>query len=46
MTVRHVQGTASSTWNVDLTDVSPFGSEVRAGGVVPRGWPAQECVET
>ena len=45
VTVRHVQGTASSTWNVDLTDVSPFGSEVRAGGVVPRGWPAQECVE-
>jgi len=31
VTVRHVQGTASSTWNVDLTDVSPFGSEVRAG---------------
>ena len=31
VTVRHVQGTASSVWNVDLSDVSPFGSEVRGG---------------
>ena len=31
VTVRHVEGTASSTWNVDLSDVAPFGSEVRGG---------------
>ncbi|NKX43167.1 glycosyl hydrolase family 28-related protein [Roseicyclus persicicus] len=31
VTVRHVQGTASATWNVDLTDVAPFGSAVRGG---------------
>ena len=31
VTVRHVQGTASSVWNVDLSDVSPFGPEVRGG---------------
>lgn len=31
VTVRHVEGTASSTWNVDLSDVAPFGSAVRGG---------------
>jgi hypothetical protein len=31
VTVRHVQGTASSSWNVDLSDYAPFGSEVRGG---------------
>jgi len=31
VTVRHVEGTASSSWNVDLSSVAPFGSEVRAG---------------
>jgi len=31
VTVRHVQGTASSVWNIDLSDVSPFGCEVRGG---------------
>ena len=31
VTVRHVEGTASTTWNVELSDVAPFGSEVRAG---------------
>jgi hypothetical protein len=31
VTVRHVEGTASSSWNIDLTDVAPFGSAVRAG---------------
>ncbi|MBF9058133.1 right-handed parallel beta-helix repeat-containing protein [Rhodobacterales bacterium HKCCSP123] len=30
VTVRHVEGTASSTWNVDLTDIAPFGSQVRS----------------
>ena len=29
VTIRHVEGTASSTWNVDLSNVSPFGSQVR-----------------
>jgi hypothetical protein len=29
VTVRHVEGTASAIWNVDLSAVSPFGSQVR-----------------
>jgi hypothetical protein len=29
VTVRHVEGTASAVWNVDLSAVSPFGSQVR-----------------
>ena len=31
VTVRHVEGTASTTWNVDLSAVAPFGAPVRAG---------------
>jgi len=38
VTVRHVQNTASETWNVDLTSVSPFGAAVRAGtAFLPEG---------
>ncbi len=29
VTLRHVEGTASSAWNVDLSAVSPFGAPVR-----------------
>lgn len=29
VTLRHVEGTASAIWNVDLSGVSPFGSQVR-----------------
>ena len=29
VTIRHVEGTASAIWNVDLSAVSPFGSQVR-----------------
>lgn len=31
VTVRHVEGTASSVWNVDLSPFAPFGAPVRAG---------------
>lgn len=31
VTVRYVQSTASSVWSVDLSNVSPFGSQVRGG---------------
>jgi hypothetical protein len=30
VTRRHVEGTASTTWNVDLSDAAPFGAPVRA----------------
>ena len=29
VTVRHVEGSASSSWTVDLSDYAPFGSQVR-----------------
>lgn len=29
VTVRHAQGTASAVWNIDLSNVAPFGSQVR-----------------
>lgn len=29
VTIRHVEGTAGSTWSIDLSNVSPFGSAVR-----------------
>jgi len=31
VTVRHVEGTAGTTWNVDLSAVAPFGAAARAG---------------
>ncbi|PWK57344.1 right-handed parallel beta-helix repeat-containing protein [Roseicyclus mahoneyensis] len=31
VTVRHVEGTASTTWNVDMSGFAPFGAPVRAG---------------
>ena len=30
VTIRHVEGTAGTAWNVDLTDFTPFGAPVRA----------------